>query len=67
MWLRRVSSAVWADNVAEGFAFLHDEGGASFNLTLHPWIAGQAQRIRWVREASVARNSGRGNILANYD
>ena len=37
MWLRRVSPPVWADNIAEAFAFLHDEGGASFNLTLHPW------------------------------
>jgi allantoinase len=58
MWLRRVSPLVWADNVAEAFAFLHDEGGASFNLTLHPWIAGQAHRIRWVREA-LSRVLGR--------
>ena len=61
MWLRRVSPPVWADNIAEGFAFLHDEGGASFNLTLHPWVAGQAHRIRWLREA-LARVLGRGKI-----
>jgi hypothetical protein len=61
MWLRRVSPPVWADNVAEGFAFLHDEGGGAFNLTLHPWIAGQAHRIRWLREA-LSRVLGRGNI-----
>jgi peptidoglycan/xylan/chitin deacetylase (PgdA/CDA1 family) len=58
MWLRRVPPAVWADNVACAFGFLHDEGGASFNLTLHPWIAGQAHRIRWLREA-LARVLGR--------
>ena len=61
MWLRRVSPPVWADNIAEAFAFLHDEGGASFNLTLHPWIAGQAHRIRYLRDA-LSRVLGRGKI-----
>lgn len=51
MWLRRVTPSVWADNIAEAFDFLHQEGGGVFNLTLHPWIAGQAHRIRWLREA----------------
>ena len=49
---------MWVDNIAEAFAFLHEEGGASFNLTLlHPWIAGQAHRIRWLREALRARSA----------
>ena len=61
MWLRRVPPAVWADNIAEAFAYLHDEGGASFNLTLHPWIAGQAHRIRYLRDA-LSRTLGRGAI-----
>jgi len=61
MWLRRVPPPVWVDNVAEAFAFLHDEGGAAFNLTLHPWIAGQAHRIRWLREA-LSRVLGRGAV-----
>src|SRR4051812_17525869 len=61
MWLRHVSPPVWADNVAEAFAFLHDEGGASFNLTLHPWVVGQAHRIRWLREA-LSRVLGCGRI-----
>jgi peptidoglycan/xylan/chitin deacetylase (PgdA/CDA1 family) len=51
MWLRRVSAPVWADGIAEAFAMLHDEGGGAFNLTLHPWIAGQAHRIRYLRDA----------------
>ena len=51
MWLRRVSPCVWADNIADAFAFLHAEGGATFNLTLHPWVTGQAHRIRYLREA----------------
>jgi peptidoglycan/xylan/chitin deacetylase (PgdA/CDA1 family) len=53
MWLRRVPPRVWADNIAEAFAFLYEEGGAAFNLTLHPWIAGQAHRIRYLREALI--------------
>jgi allantoinase len=61
MWLRRVPPPVWADNVGQAFAFLHDEGGAAFNLTLHPWIVGQAYRIRWLREA-LSRVLGRAGI-----
>ena len=51
MWLRRVTPPVWADCIAEAFGYLHAEGGAAFNLTLHPWITGQAHRIRWLRDA----------------
>ncbi|MBU6498363.1 MAG: polysaccharide deacetylase family protein [Rhodospirillales bacterium] len=51
MWLRRVAPAVWARGVAEAAVVLHAEGGAAFNLTLHPWIAGQAHRIRYLGEA----------------
>jgi peptidoglycan/xylan/chitin deacetylase (PgdA/CDA1 family) len=61
MWLRRVPPQVWADNIAEAFAFLHDEGGGCCNLTLHPWVAGQAHRIRYLRDA-LSRTLGRGNI-----
>ena len=61
MWLRRVAPAVWADGIADAFTFLHDEGGGSFNLTLHPWIAGQAHRIRYLRDA-LSRVLGRGAI-----
>lgn len=53
MWLRRVSPSVWAEGIAEGFGVLHAEGGAVFNLTLHPWIAGQAHRIAYLRSALV--------------
>jgi allantoinase len=61
MWLRRVTPPVWADCIADAFAFLHAEGGATFNLTLHPFVAGQAHRIRWLREA-LSRCLGRGSI-----
>ncbi len=59
MWLRHVPPPVWADGIAEAFAFLHGEGGGVFNLTLHPWIAGQAHRIRYLRDA-LARVLGKG-------
>lgn len=51
MWLRRVTPPVWQANIVEAFTVLHAEGGNVFNLTLHPWIAGQAHRIRYLRDA----------------
>ena len=61
MWLRRVQPQAWADLIAEGFAVLHAEGGTVVNLTLHPWITGQASRIRYLGEA-LARVLGQGAI-----
>jgi allantoinase len=51
MWLRRVTPPVWQANIVEAFEVLHAEGGNVFNLTLHPWVAGQAHRIRYLRDA----------------
>jgi len=51
MWLRRVAPPVWSANIAEAFEVLHAEGGNVFNLTLHPWVTGQAHRIRYLRDA----------------
>ena len=51
MWLRRVAPPVWQANIVEAFEVLHAEGGNVFNLTLHPWITGQAHRIRYLRDA----------------
>jgi peptidoglycan/xylan/chitin deacetylase (PgdA/CDA1 family) len=61
MWLRRVSAPIWADCAAEAFEVLHTEGGGVFNLTLHPWIAGQAHRIRYLRDI-LHRTLGKPNI-----
>ncbi len=61
MRLRGVRIPDWADNVVEAFAGLHDEGGGTFNLTLHPWYAGQPHRIRYVREA-LLRIMGKSDI-----
>ena len=54
MWLRRTPPAIWATCVTEGAAYLHEEGGGCFNLTLHPWIIGQAHRIRYLADALTA-------------
>jgi allantoinase len=51
MWLRRVAPPVWQANIVEAFEVLHAEGGNAFNVSLHPWIAGQAHRIRYLRDA----------------
>lgn len=61
MWLRRVSAPAWSDCLAEAFEVLHHEGGSVFNLTLHPWVAGQAHRIRYLRDA-LTRMMGLGAI-----
>jgi peptidoglycan/xylan/chitin deacetylase (PgdA/CDA1 family) len=61
MWLRRTQPQAWADLVADGFAALHREGGAVVNLTLHPWIAGQASRIRYLADA-LSRVLGQGGV-----
>lgn len=53
MWLKRMAPARWADAGAAAFATLHAEGAASgtlFQLGLHPWVAGQAHRIRYLAD-----------------
>jgi peptidoglycan/xylan/chitin deacetylase (PgdA/CDA1 family) len=50
MWLKRMSPAAWAANAACAFHALHAEGGAVFQLSLHPWVAGQAHRIGALRD-----------------
>ncbi len=61
MWLRRVSAPVWSDGLVEAFSVLRAEGGGVFNLTLHPWIVGQAHRIRYLSDA-LARILGQAGI-----
>lgn len=61
MWLRRVSPRVWASGIVEGFSVLHGEGGAVFNLILHPWVAGQAHRIAQL-QAALAQVLGKPGV-----
>lgn len=52
--LRRVPNARYPDLVCEAFQTLHEEGAGSgrlFGLGIHPWLFGQAHRIRYLDEA----------------
>lgn len=61
MALRHVTPPVWAAIIDEAFSVLHEEGGAVFNLTLHPFVAGQAHRIGWLHKA-LTKVLGKGKI-----
>ena len=61
MRLRGVRIPDWADNLVEAFAVLHEEGGTTFNLTLHPWMTGQPHRIKYLRTA-LSRILGKSGI-----
>lgn len=54
MWLRRIQPEKWPVMVSTAFERLLTEGAASgrlFSLSLHPWVIGQAHRIRYLDEA----------------
>ncbi len=62
MAIRRVSPPRWRDIVVEAFDYLHEEAspsGSVFTLGVHPWLLGQAHRIRYLDEALAA--------MAGYD
>lgn len=63
MWLRRVPPADWAKSLVDAFTTLHAEGGSIFNLTLHPWITGQAHRAPYLAQA-LSRILGKPGIWA---
>ena len=54
LWLRRVPTPRYPELIAEAFDTLWTEGAASgrvMQLGLHPWVFGQAHRIRYLDEA----------------
>ncbi len=62
MAIRRVSPPRWRDITVEAFDYLHEEAspsGSVFTLGVHPWLLGQAHRIRYLDEALAA--------MAGYD
>ncbi len=62
MAIRRLTPPRWRDVVVEAFDYLHEEAspsGSVFSLGIHPWLLGQAHRIRYLDEA-LAR-------IASYD
>lgn len=52
VWLRKVPRALWSEMVVSAFDGLYGEraAGRYFSLSLHPWIVGQAHRIRYLAE-----------------
>lgn len=64
LWLRKVPNDRYIELVESAYARLHEEGAVSgryFSLSLHPWVAGQAHRIRYIEETLeriAARNEG---------
>jgi allantoinase len=64
MAIRRVPPARWRDCVVEAFDYLHSEAhpaGTVMTLGLHPWLVGQAHRIRYLDEA-LAKMSAYRNV-----
>ncbi len=54
LWLRKIPNPRYPEIVGEAFRGLHEEGEASgrlFGLSLHPWVIGQAQRIKYLEQA----------------
>jgi peptidoglycan/xylan/chitin deacetylase (PgdA/CDA1 family) len=51
LWLRKIATPRWPGLVEAAAERLAAEGGRSFVLSLHPWVIGQAHRIRYLREA----------------
>ncbi len=64
LWLRRVAMPRYPQLVAEAFDTLYEEGASSgriFGLGIHPWVLGQAHRIRYLDEA-LTRIAGRDHV-----
>ncbi len=54
LWLRHIPNPRYPELVGEAFNALHEEGadsGRLFGLSLHPWVIGQPQRIRYLAAA----------------
>ena len=54
MAVRRASPPRWRDVVVEAFDYLYREAspsGSVYTLGVHPWLLGQAHRIRYLNEA----------------
>jgi allantoinase len=57
MAVRRLMPWRWCDVVSEAFDYLHEEAhpaGTVMTLAIHPWLLGQAHRIRYL-DAALAK------------
>ncbi len=58
--VRKVDSWRYPEIASSAFDALHDEGGRLFGFGIHPWIFGQAHRIRYLEQA-VQHFAGRSD------
>ena len=64
MAVRRVMPWRWRDVVCEAFDYLHEEAhpaGTVMTLAIHPWLLGQAHRIKYLDEA-LAKMTAFSNV-----
>lgn len=59
--VRKVDSWRYPEIFSSAFDTLHEEGGRLFGFGLHPWLFGQAHRIRYL-EAALARLAGQADL-----
>jgi allantoinase len=60
MAVRRLMPWRWRDVVCEAFDYLHEEAhpaGSVMTLAIHPWLLGQAHRIKYLDEALAKMTS----------
>jgi len=64
MAIRRLMPWRWKDVVCEAFDYLHEEAhpaGTVMTLSIHPWLIGQAHRIKYLDEA-LAKMTSYGQV-----
>ncbi len=61
LWLRRLPMSRYPALIEEAFDALHAEGGRVFCLGLHPWMIGQAHRVKYLH-AALERICGRTQV-----
>jgi len=63
MAIRRLMPWRWRDVVCEAFDYLHEEAhpaGTVMTLAIHPWLLGQAHRIKYLDEALTKMTAYQG-------
>lgn len=64
MAIRRLMPWRWCDVVSEAFDYLHAEAhpaGTVMTLAIHPWLLGQAHRIKYL-DAALAKMTAYGDV-----
>lgn len=67
MWVRKLTPDEWASAAIQAFEALAGKGGAYFNLSLHPFVSGQAYRYRALRRILTCVTSSRRALVGTTD